>query len=318
MNEKQINKWLRRRFSPIGWALVGYFVLLNVMVATAMAGDVMIGYLRAFAAGNFQYIPDTNALSANAWGYIAAIPAALIVLYAWKGGEFWKTEVLAKEKPMKPGILACMLCLCAGSQMVNSIWISLLELILNPFGLSAVGILETVSGSADTFSMFLYSALLAPVAEELMFRGFVLRTLRPYGKRFAVFGSAFLFGLFHGNLLQTPYAFLMGLVLGYVTVEYSIGWAVVIHMFNNLVLADLLARLTAHLPEVAVSGINLAIFGSCFAAGLAILISRRQEIREYNRSEWMDRRCLKCFFGNAGVIVLMVLMLINMIVMLFA
>ena len=46
------------------------------------------------------------------------------------------------------------------------------------------------------------TAILAPVAEELMFRGWILRSLRPYGKRFAVLGSAVLFGIFHGNRLN--------------------------------------------------------------------------------------------------------------------
>lgn len=318
MDDRQINKWLRRRFAPTGWALVGYFVLMNLLVMMAMACEVMTDYLRNAAAGDFWYVPDESALMGNAWGYILAAAVALTILYAWKGGDFWKDEVFAREKPMGISVFACMLCLCAGSQMVNSLWISLLEGILNLFGLSAMGMLDQVSGMSDIASMFLYSAILAPVTEELIFRGFMLRTLRPYGKRFAIFGSAFLFGLFHGNLLQTPYAFLMGLILGYVAVEYSIGWSIGIHMFNNLVLADLLTRLTANLPEGIVSGINMVLFGGCLVAGLAILISRRKEIQAYRRSEWMDRRCLKCFFGNAGVIVLMVLMLGNMVLALFA
>lgn len=313
MYDKQVNKWLRKRFSPVSWALVGYYVLMNILVSAAMLKDVIAGYLHAFAEGDFQYVPDVNALAGNAWGYIAAVAAMLVILYAWKGGDFWREKVLTREKAMKPGTLLCMLCLCAGTQMVNFLWINLLELIMNRFGRSVTGALETVSGSSDTVSMFLYASILAPVSEELIFRGFVLRSLRPYGKRFAIMGSAFLFGLFHGNLLQTPYAFLVGLVLGYVAAEYAIGWSMAIHIFNNLVLADILSRLTANLSEAAASAINLTIFGVCFAASLWILIANRAQIRAYNRSEWIDRRCLKCFFINAGAIVLMVLMLINMI-----
>ena len=253
MNEKQINKWLRKRFSPVGWTLVGYYVLMNILVSVAMLRDVIAGYLNAFIEGNDQYVPDVSALTGNAWGYIAAVAVALVILYAWKGREFWGGEVLRREKPMKPGTLLCMVCLCAGTQMVNFVWINLLELVMNCFGRSATGTLDAVSGSSDTVSMFLYASFLAPISEELIFRGFVLRSLRPYGKRFAILGSAFLFGLFHGNLLQTPYAFLVGLVLGYVAVEYSVGWSMVLHIFNNLVLADLLSRLTANLPEVAAS-----------------------------------------------------------------
>lgn len=295
MNEKQINKWLRKRFSPVGWTLVGYYVLMNILVSVAMLRDVIAGYLNAFIEGNDQYVPDVSALTGNAWGYIAAVAVALVILYAWKGREFWGGEVLRREKPMKPGTLLCMVCLCAGTQMVNFVWINLLELVMNCFGRSATGTLDAVSGSSDTVSMFLYASFLAPISEELIFRGFVLRSLRPYGKRFAILGSAFLFGLFHGNLLQTPYAFLVGLVL-----------------------ADLLSRLTANLPEVAASVLELTIFTGFFAAAVAILIANRARVRAYIQSEWIDRRCLKCFFFSAGVIVLTVLMVINMMIALSA
>lgn len=68
MNEKQINKWLRKRFSPVGWTLVGYYVLMNILVSVAMLRDVIAGYLNAFIEGNDQYVPDVSALTGNAWG----------------------------------------------------------------------------------------------------------------------------------------------------------------------------------------------------------------------------------------------------------
>ena len=317
MEEKQINKWLRRRFTGIGWALVVYYVIMNIMVMATVVVDMVSQQLRALMGGSYAYVPDMEAIANNAWGYLLAVAIGLLILYVWKGGSFWRWDVMAKERPMTASTFFCVLSLCIGTQMVNTIWIYLLELILNQFGLSAMGMLESVSGQSDSFSMFVYTALCAPIAEELIFRGFVLRSLRPYGKRFAILGSAVLLGLFHGNLLQPLYAFLMGLVLGYVTVEYSIVWAMALHLFNNLVLADLLSRLTAGLPELAVSVINLVIFAGFAIAGMVILAMKRQEVGEYNRSEWIDRRCLKCFFTNSGFIVLAVIMAINMILMLF-
>jgi len=191
----------------------------------------------------------------------------------------------------------------------------ILEFLMNIMGTSVMPILETVAGSSDTFSMFLYASLLAPVWEELLFRGYVLRTLRPFGKRFSVLCSALLFGLFHGNLLQTPYAILMGLLLGYVTVEYSIGWAVLLHMFNNLVLADLLARLTASWPDMAYGMLNLFLFGGSALLSLGILFRNREAICHYRQSEWIDRRCIKCFFSSPGILAMLVLMCVNMLML---
>ena len=122
--------------------------------------------------------------------------------------------------------------------------------------------------------------------------------------------------MFHGNLLQTPYAFIVGLILGYVTVEYSIIWAMGIHLFNNLVVADILSRITAALPEMAANGITLGILGTGTIASVIILLKNRQEIGTYRGSEWIDRRCIKCFFLSSGVLALMLIMLGNMLLML--
>ena len=315
MEEKQINRWLRRRFTSVGWTLIAYYGIMNVLVVRAMTLESLKGFLWS-AAGHFRGHFDPDAVMNNAWGYILAIFVGAVVLYAWKGGDYWRTEIFARKRSMTAEVFLSLMCLCAGSQMVNSLWVGLLEGILNIFGKSVSGMLEGVSGSADSFSMFLYSGLLAPVAEEILFRGFVQRSLRPFGRRFAIFGSAFLFGVFHGNLLQTPYAFLVGLVLGYVAEEYAIPWSMALHMFNNLILADFLSRILERLPQMAAAFLDLLIFGGFAVAAAVILMVRRREISAYRKGEWMDRRCLKCFFTNSGVLVLTIFMVGNMILLL--
>ncbi len=311
MTDKQINKWIRRQFSPTGWVLVAYYVLMNLLCILAMIWEAGVQLLAGFRTGGFFGNFDTDALMGNGWGYVAAIAVLLFILHGWKGPEYWGQEVFRRENAMAPGVFAALICLCMGAQMVNSFWLTGLEAVYQSFGKSLMPMLESVSGSSDTVSMFLYAAILAPISEEILFRGYILRTLRPYGKRFAILGSAFLFGLFHGNLLQTPYAFLMGLVLGYVAVEYSAWWAIALHGFNNLILADLLTRLTANLPDMVFNAINLVLFGGAAVLSGILLMVKRREIAAYIHSEWMDRRVLKCFFTSAGVIVLTVLMVLN-------
>jgi len=313
MTDKQINKWLRRRFSQIGWVLLFLYGLMVLMANLMAFVDVAKQSLWSFAAGDFSGFINWDAINANGWGYIASIIVGFSLLDAWKGSTFWKQALTQREKPMRGSIFLCILILCMGAQMANSLWITLLELLLMPFGKSVMPVLESVAGSSDTFSMFLYASLLAPLWEELLFRGYVLRSLRPFGKRFAIWGSALLFGLFHGNLLQTPYAVLMGLLLGYVALEYSLVWAILLHMFNNLVLADLLTRITASWPEPAYGMLNLILFGGSALFSVILLVSSRRKIREYRTGEWMDRRCVKCFLTNAGILALAMLMCVNMV-----
>lgn len=318
MTDKQINKWLRRRFSPIGWLLLGFYGLMTLLTWLTVCTDMTKQALWSFAAGDFSGSVDWNRINGNAWGYIVSILVGFAILQAWKGRDYRKLKLYAGQVPMKAGTLLCFLVFCMGAQMINSLWITFLELLLALFGKSILPVLEMVAGSSDTFSMFFYASILAPLWEELVFRGYILRTLQPYGKRFAILGSALLFGLFHGNLLQTPYAVFMGLLLGYVAVEYSIRWSVLLHMFNNLVLADLLTRVTAGWSEMAYSILSLILFGGGFLVSLTILIRNRDRIRAYRKEEWMDRRCLKCFFTNAGILAFAAVMTVSMITMFLA
>lgn len=311
MTDKQINRWLRRKFSAIGWVLAAYYVLMNALAMLTMFLDSAEQFLWGAASGSFELDMDT--ILGNGSAYIMTVVLGLLLLTAWKGADYWKKEIFIRENAMKPGTFLCFLCICAGAQMVNSLWITLLELGMNCLGSSLMPLLDSVSGTSDSFTMFLYTCILAPIGEEVLFRGYVLRSLRPYGKRFAIAGSAVLFGMFHGNLLQTPYAILMGLVLGYITVEYSIAWSILLHIFNNLVLADLLARLTAQWSDLAYGVLNLVLFGGGFLISLIILIRNRQKIRYYQRSEWMDRRVLKCFFFNPGVLTILAIALVNIL-----
>ncbi|MDO5400858.1 MAG: type II CAAX endopeptidase family protein [Eubacteriales bacterium] len=309
MTDKQINKWLRRRFSPIGWVLLAYFAILFLLTNLAAVLDEAAFLLRGM-------VPDWDVMMGNGWGYILTILAGAVVLISWKGGEYWKNELFHQEKPISAGIFFAAAVLMVGCQLLNSLWITGLEAVLNQFDRSVMPYLEDISGSSDTFSMFLYASILAPVAEEVLFRGLVLRSLQPYGRRFAILGSAFLFGMYHGNLMQTPYAFLVGLIFGYVTVNYSLWWSVALHAFNNLVVADLLTRLLMLLPETAAGILDYGLLVGSTLAAAVILIVKRRDIRAWRQGEWMDRRVLKCFFTSPGILVFTVLMALMMLFML--
>lgn len=72
---------------------------------------------------------------------------------------------------------------------------------------------EAVYGSSFLLR-FLVTAVLAPVTEELLFRGLIRTELKEYMKpRAAALLGALLFGLYHGNLSQGIYAFLLALCL---------------------------------------------------------------------------------------------------------
>ena len=90
---------------------------------------------------------------------------------------------------------------------------------------------------------FVSTAVVPAFTEEFVFRGVILSNFRKYGDAFAVLASSLLFGLMHGNFVQIPFAFVIGLVLGFTTVyTNSIFPAMAIHFLNNSfsVIADVL------------------------------------------------------------------------------
>lgn len=81
---------------------------------------------------------------------------------------------------------------------------------------------------------FISTAIVPALVEEFACRGLILGALKKYGNGFAVVVSAIVFGVLHGNWGQIPFAFLVGLVLGFVTLKTGSIWtAIFIHAFNN-------------------------------------------------------------------------------------
>ena len=63
---------------------------------------------------------------------------------------------------------------------------------------------------------FFFSSVVAPVLEEMLFRGVILRGfLRQYSRTFAILWSATLFGIAHLNLYQMATALVLGIVSGW-------------------------------------------------------------------------------------------------------
>lgn len=80
------------------------------------------------------------------------------------------------------------------------------------------------------------AVILAPIGEELIYRGIVLRCSAKISQRFAIFFSAFIFGIMHGNPYQFVLGFLLGIPLAMVTLKTgSIVPAIICHMLNNTV-----------------------------------------------------------------------------------
>ena len=126
-------------------------------------------------------------------------------------------------------------------------------------------LVSNVTGAQSSWLLILSVILLAPIGEELLFRGIIMN----YSKRcmpaiWAIILQAALFGLYHGNIVQIIYAFVMGIILGIVSQKLgSIVYSIILHMAVNI---------SIFLVPQFIYINNTATIISCIVSGIALII----------------------------------------------
>lgn len=119
----------------------------------------------------------------------------------------------------------------------------------------------------------LYLVVVAPLAEELIFRGLVLKTIAPYGKKLAIVVSALFFGLMHGNIKQFVGAFVCGMIFAAVDIKYgSVLPSVIMHVLNNLL--PVIYNIGDALDSKVLMIIYFVLFYSVMLVGIYILVTK--------------------------------------------
>ncbi len=268
-NEKIQLKYLSRL---AGLCVLAYVVLSSVFVNVLGVLGVYDNYL---ADSTFQ--SGANILYSL---FTVLLPFAVAGLLVRKkqGVDpfvFQKPEKLSWMLLAVPvGLAVCL----AGNFVTNSILVFLEE-----YGITLVEHEEIIP--SDFFGRLVYCVQVAVVpafTEELAFRGVVMQPLRKYGEKFAIFASAAVFAIMHGNLSQVPFAFIAGVAIGYaVSLTGSLWTGIAIHFANNLysvVLTFLIEDITdAALLNSIYWFINIAIFSLGAVAAFVLYLKTRNK-----------------------------------------
>lgn len=100
---------------------------------------------------------------------------------------------------------------------------------------STAAILTDSVKSISPVASVIVLAVVPAVCEELMFRGFLLSSLKSTGKPAAVIITGLLFGIFHIDILRLLPAAIMGAAFAYIAFETeSVILPMVFHFINNL------------------------------------------------------------------------------------
>ena len=169
------------------------------------------------------------------------------------------------------------------------------------------------NGGWQSFVLMLICIGLFPaILEEFAFRGVVLGSLRKYmSDGTAIMVSAALFGLIHGNLVQIPFAFIVGIGLGYCTVYTgSLVPAMIIHAINNALSVALtyVSKNTSPLESGIISVLYLVVLLLIGVCGLIFLLKIDSKALKLSkeRSEETSTK-IGWFCGSAWMVVFFIL-----------
>lgn len=169
-------------------------------------------------------------------------------------------------------------------------------------------------GSLTNAPMLFYTILVAPLMEELVFRGVFYHRFRSYGKYFAAFCTAFFFALMHSNFLQFAPAFSMGIILFFIRDRYGLPYSILLHFSNNL-LAIVVNNLSQ--GSTLIQGIYSLFLLAGLGYGIYYVVKNRKSLAENRQYEKEHSLSLKQFFSSPLLWVDIVLMVALACVSLF-
>ena len=131
-----------------------------------------------------------------------------------------------------------------------------------------------------------YIGLIAPISEELIFRGVILhKSKKVMSLTAANIFQAVLFGIYHMNMVQGVYAFLIGIFFGFICIKLkSLYGAILLHMAINIggILLGLIPE------ETDMSNILIVATLILSAAGTILITNYFRKIEDENTSSISD------------------------------
>ena len=262
-------KEARRRFNRIGFALLAMVVLQQGIGAVLM---LLIGQFPALE-GNTWLPILANFLPL----YLLALPAFLLILRGQQPMPYAGERRRVSGGVIAQSVFVCYLVMI----LINlTVGVGLYSLIGMLKGSEPVNPLTAMVMDGNPFAVLPFVVLGAPLFEEYVFRGVLLKHLGAFGAKPYMLFSALAFALFHANLAQIPYAFAMGLVLAGMT-YYSgtIKYAVITHIIINFMgsgVPVLLLRLGER--GETITGVMVFVLAGIGIVSAILLLRKRKQL----------------------------------------
>lgn len=301
-------KKLRACGNGIGLAMLGYiFISLTAYGVLYLAAAALLS----------EFLPRLGLYQAPEWLGQAVLLGSYVLSLAIPFALYAVAiripfSVAFPLRKASPGMTFGGVCVGLGVSTVASYLSSYIEAVLGGAGIHIS--MPAVESPKDPAAFAIYVILMtvAPAfVEELIFRGVVMQSLRRFGDIFALVISSALFGVFHMNLVQMPFAFILGLAMGYFVMRTGSLWVSVgIHFLNNLA-SVVLDACHGFMAYKSFTLLNLTWSLLTLAGGglaLALMLMRHQDIFRFETPQGAlspGRRTRALLFAPLMVIALL-------------
>ena len=238
-------------------------ILRRIVIGIAIyCGAFVLSYL--FFTYFSQYFKYNNAMVGTCSSFIAGFAAFL----SFKSDE--KPALLYNAKApfaKKPFLILFILFVIVTAYALTIVFNFLFTLI--PWEI--FGNKNIVQNNDSFYSIPLYMRLIAyvligPFAEEMLFRGVIFSRFRKLMPLWAAaVGSSLFFGIYHGNLMQGLYAFIMGSVICVAmdmggSIFYPLLFHIIANLISNLCYEfDYINNVVYSVPGIAISAAYLVV-----------------------------------------------------------
>ncbi len=224
----------RKHFSKIGWMYVVGTIVIYIVQLVPIA---LVEFLQPAWASN----PNAALLVSMLPMYLIGMPVLILLLKRIPAEH-------PEQHKMKTGQFVVAAIMCFAIVYLSNIVGTILTTIIGALkGSEVQNQILNVTADLNLWTIFFIMVICAPCIEEFVFRKLLVdRTVR-YGQGVAIVISGLMFGLFHGNLNQFMYAFVLGMFLAYLYVKTgNLKITIALHMLINFfggVVSSLLLKL---------------------------------------------------------------------------
>ena len=235
-------------------------------------------------------------------------------------------------------------CMCYALLILSNIVGLLITSVIGMIkGSPVINPIEAMAMEMSMPVMFLVTVIAAPIFEELFFRKFFIDRTLHFGEVPAMLLSGFMFGMFHGNLSQFPYAFTIGVFFAYLYIRtgkliYPIMLHAIINFLGSVASVTLLKEMDSfNSIQFTVTGTEEEILNSVLTMvsdkgfiilvlyeiavlivvviGLTLWILQWKKIRfEVQKEEMSKGNRLVAVMGNYGMITFCIIWIVMIII----